>query len=309
LGKSAAMRRVERIITRLKDVDSSVLVTGESGVGKEIVASLIHNNSRRASGPLIKVNCAAIPHTLFESELFGHEKGAFTGADARRIGRFEMAQAGTIFLDEIAEIPLETQVKLLRVLQEHEVERLGGGTPISLDVRVIAATQVDLEDAVAKGTFRSDLFWRLNVIHITIPPLRKRPEDIIYLARLFADQHAQDMDKSIIGLSREAESHLLGMDFAGNVRELKNVLERAVAFCVGSRIEVGDLLPFEERDDEDRVVDDNKDLKSIIAKAELEAIRNALAKSDWAISKAADYLGISRKNLWEKMRRYDVQKP
>jgi two-component system response regulator AtoC len=190
IGRSPAMRRIERLVARLSAVKSSVLITGESGVGKEVVATLIHNNSQRAEGPMIKVNCAALPPSLIESELFGHEKGAFTGATHRRIGRFEQAQKGTIFLDEIAENPLEIQVKLLRVLQERVLERVGGEETIPLDVRVIAATQVDLDDAIREGRFRADLYWRLNVIHIKIPPLRERPEDILYLSRLFVNQHA-----------------------------------------------------------------------------------------------------------------------
>ncbi|MFQ5565396.1 MAG: sigma-54-dependent transcriptional regulator, partial [Paracoccaceae bacterium] len=186
LGRSAAMRRIEEVAARIRDVDSSVLLTGESGVGKEVVANFIHRNSARSPGPFVAINCAALPLNLVESELFGHEKGAFTGADRRRAGRFELAQGGTIFLDEIAEVPVETQVKLLRVLQERRIERLGGVTSVELDVRVITATQIDLESAIAEGRFRTDLFWRLNVIRIHVPPLRERPEDILFLARRFA---------------------------------------------------------------------------------------------------------------------------
>lgn len=184
------MRRIEHLVARIAPLDSSVLITGESGVGKEVVADLIHNNSSRRGGPLVKVNCGALPLTLVESELFGHEKGAFTGADRRRIGKFEQAQGGTIFLDEVAEVPPEVQVKLLRVLQERKLSRLGGHEEIPLDVRIIAATQVDLDAAMAEGSFRSDLFWRLNVIHIVVPPLRERPEDVVFLARRFVEQMA-----------------------------------------------------------------------------------------------------------------------
>jgi DNA-binding NtrC family response regulator len=305
LGKSPAMRRIERLIGRLKDVDSSVLITGESGVGKEVVATLIHQNSQRVAGPLIKVNCAAIPSTLVEGELFGYEKGAFTGADRRRIGRFEQAQGGTIFLDEIAEIPPETQVKLLRVLQERTVERLGGGEPIRLDVRVIAATQVNLTAAVKDGSFRSDLYWRLNVIHVSIPPLRERLEDILYLARLFARQQAEAAGKRLTGLSQEAEAHLMGMEFPGNVRELKNMLERAVALCDGTRVEVHDLLPLDAAGD--AAAGTPQPLRNAVEEAERKAIQTALARSGGVIHKAAESLGISRKNLWEKMRRYGIE--
>ncbi len=303
LGKSAAMCRIERLIRRISDVESSVLITGQSGVGKEVVATLIHHNSKRAGGPLVKVNCAAIPLNLVESELFGHEKGAFTGADRRRIGRFEQASGGTIFLDEIAEIPPETQVKLLRVLQEHNVERLGSGKQIDLDIRVIAATQIDLEAAITEGTFRPDLFWRLNVINIHIPPLFERADDILFLARLFAHRQAEKMGKNIVGMAPEVEAYLLEQKFPGNVRELRNTIERALALCSGTRIEMHDLLPFEESQQ------DKKDpsLRKAVKEAEIRTIRAALAQHGGAISKTAGFLGVSRKNLWEKMRRYGIK--
>ncbi len=308
IGKSHAMRRIERLVARLANVDSSVLITGESGVGKEVVATLIHQNSRRAAKPLITVNCAALPPNLIESELFGHEKGAFTGATHRRIGRFEQAQEGTIFLDEIAETPLEIQVKLLRVLQERVLERVGGEEPIPLNVRVLAATQVDLDQAVKEGRFRSDLYWRLNVIHIRIPPLRERPEDILYLSRLFVKQHAEEMGSSAPGLSADAEAKLSSMDFPGNVRELRNILERAVALCDGPRIMARDLMP-PEQDFEDSEDDrPPPTLKESVADAEREAIHQALVRNGGSVSKTAASLGISRKSLWEKMRRHGITK-
>jgi DNA-binding NtrC family response regulator len=306
LGKSPAMRRIERLIARLESVDSSVLITGESGVGKEVVATLIHQNSNRADKPLISVNCAALPPSLIESELFGHEKGAFTGATQRRIGRFEQAQNGTIFLDEIAEAPLEIQVKLLRVLQERVLERVGGEDSIPLDVRVIAATQVDLDQAVVDERFRSDLFWRLNVIQIEIPSLRERPEDILYLSRLFVQQHAAEMTSQVTGLSADAEAKLLSMPFPGNVRELKNTLERAVALSDGSRITAHDLSPIEANLNDVNESGQSLTLKETVVLAERQAIRQALALHEGAIAKAADSLGISRKNLWEKMKRYGI---
>lgn len=303
LGRSAALRRIERLIQRIRNVDSSVLITGDTGTGKEVVATLIHHNSHRAQGPLVTISCAAIPLNLVESELFGHEKGAFTGADRQRVGRFEQANGGTIFLDEIAEIPAETQVKLLRVLQERSIERLGSGKSIDLDVRIITATQINLEDAVENGTFRLDLFWRLNVLRVHIPPLRERPDDILYLARLFTLKQAKEMGKKIVGLSPRVEAHLLEQDYPGNVRELKNIVERALALCDGTRIEMHDLLPFEMDPPDDKP----RSLKEAVSEAEIRAIKASLTRYDGAIAKAAQSLGVSRKSLWEKMRRYDIR--
>ncbi len=308
LGKSPAMRRIERLVARLAEVNSSVLITGESGVGKEVVATLIHQNSQRASGPLIKVNCAALPPNLVESELFGHEKGSFTGATKRHIGRFERAQEGTIFLDEIAENSLDIQVKLLRILQERVLERVGSGDPIPLDVRIISATQVDLDEAVRNGRFRSDLYWRLNVIHVHIPPLRERSEDILYLARMFVQRHAAEMGNAVTGLSTEAEAELQLMKFPGNVRELKNILERAVALCDGPRLMAHDLLPLESEPDEASPARKSPTLRESIAVAEYLTIQQTLVQNDWKIGRTASSLGISRKNLWEKMKRYGIEK-
>jgi len=304
LGKNSAMRKIERLVARLSKSDSSVLITGESGVGKEVVATLIHNNSLRANKPMIRVNCAALSSSLIESELFGHEKGAFTGATRQRIGRFEQAQGGTIFLDEIAEVSPDIQVKLLRVLQEREIERVGGMEPITLDVRIIAATQVALEESLKNHEFRSDLYWRLNVIHVDIPPLRKRPEDIIYLARLFVSELATKTGSNIKGLSKQAELQLQSMPFPGNVRELKNIIERAVALCDAPWIGSADLLT----EDIDSLDINTTTLKQTIEEAERQAISSALAENDGKIKQAADHLGISRKNLWEKMKRYGIEK-
>ncbi|MCU7906886.1 MAG: sigma-54 dependent transcriptional regulator [Candidatus Thiodiazotropha sp. (ex Epidulcina cf. delphinae)] len=304
LGKSAAMRKIERLVARLAESDSSVLLTGESGVGKEVVASLIHNNSLRAERPMIKVNCAALSSNLIESELFGHEKGAFTGATQQRIGRFEQAQGGTIFLDEIAEVSPDIQVKLLRVLQEREIERVGGMQPIPLDIRIIAATQVVLEKSIRNNEFRSDLYWRLNVIHVDIPPLRERQEDIVYLARLFVSELANKTGGTIKGLSKEAESQLRSMPFPGNVRELKNIIERAVALCDSPWIGVNDLLIQDNGAQEISTTT----LRQSIEQTERKAINKALAENDGIINQAADSLGISRKSLWEKMKRYEIEK-
>jgi hypothetical protein len=229
---------------------------------------------------------------------------AFTGAERRHIGRFEMAKGGTIFLDEVAEIPPEVQVKLLRILQERKVERVGGGGPIPLDVRVLAATQVDLEKAMKEGRFRPDLYWRLNVIHVAVTPLRDRPEDVVYLARKFVTECAQEMGKPVTGISASAEARLLDMPFPGNVRELKNVIERAVAFCAGPRVQIHDLFPFQP--DEEREAGNRPSLKETVEDAERAAILGALGQADWAIGDAAEALGISRKNLWEKMKRHGI---
>ncbi len=304
LGKSSAMRKIERLVARLSESDSSVLLTGESGVGKEVVATLIHNNSPRANGPMVKVNCAALSSNLIESELFGHEKGAFTGASQQRIGRFEQAQGGTIFLDEIAEVSPDIQVKLLRVLQEREIERVGGVKPINLDIRVIAATQVNLDESIKNSEFRSDLYWRLNVIHVDIPPLRKRLEDIVYLARLFVNELAVKSGSSVKGLSKEAELQLQSMPFPGNVRELKNIIERAIALCNAPWIGASDLLNL----DSDTHEINTTTLRQSIEEAERKAINKSLAENDGKINQSADALGISRKNLWEKMKRYEIEK-
>ncbi|PVV17707.1 MAG: sigma-54-dependent Fis family transcriptional regulator [gamma proteobacterium symbiont of Ctena orbiculata] len=304
LGKSSAMRKIERLVARLGESDSSVLLTGESGVGKEVIATLIHRNSQRRHGPMIKVNCAALSSSLIESELFGHEKGAFTGATQQRIGRFEQAQGGTIFLDEIAEVSPDIQIKLLRILQEREFERVGGSETVTLDARIIAATQVALAESIKRNEFRSDLYWRLNVIHIDIPPLRERREDIVYLARLFASEFVKKSGKSIKGLSKEVELQLQSMPFPGNVRELKNAIERAVTLCDAPWISINDLLTQE---------DDNKNismttLRHSIETAERKAIIMALTENGGKMSQAADALGISRKNLWEKMKRHGIEK-
>ncbi len=304
LGKSASMRSIERMIASFSESDASVLITGESGVGKEVVANLIHNNSTRKQGPMVRVNCAALSPTLVESELFGHEKGAFTGAINQRIGRFEQAQGGTIFLDEIAEVSTDIQVKLLRVLQEREIERVGGVETIALDVRIIAATQMDLDASMENHKFRPDLYWRLNVIHINVPPLRERREDILYLARLFVTEQADSTTSPVKGISKKAEIQLQSMPYPGNVRELKNIIERSVALCAGSWISPSELKVQGSGED-----DTSTTLKQSIDHAEQQAILKALVENDNKIHLTANVLGISRKNLWEKMKRHNIDKP
>ena len=307
LGRSPEMRRLEEITARIRDVDSAVLLTGESGVGKEVVARFIHRNSARADGPFVAVNCAALPPGLVGSEVFGVEKGAFAGAEENRAGRFEQAQGGTIFLDEIAEVPDATQIKLLRILEDHRVERLGGTGPIELDVRVMASTQTDLEAEVARGAFRPDLFWRLNVLRIEVPPLRARRDDILYLARHFVAEQAARMHRPVDGLSTTAEERLLRMDFPGNARQLRNMIERAVALAAGPQIQVLDLSADEFPATAERsAAGAPMTLKENVASAERAAIRRALDEADGTLHLAAEKLGVSRKTLWEKMRRYEM---
>jgi DNA-binding NtrC family response regulator len=310
LGRSPALRRIEEIAARIRDADSTLLVTGESGVGKEVVAEFIHRNSARASGPFVRVNLAALPAQLVAGDLFGVEKGAFPGADERRAGKFEQAQGGTLFLDEIAEVPAETQVMLLRVLQERRVEPLGGGRPVDLDVRVIAASQADLGAEVAAGRFRTDLFWRLNVLHFDVPPLRERPEDILFLARRFVAEHAARMHRQVVGLSAATEAHLLSFSFPGNVRQLRNMVERAVVLAAGPRIQDFELFEDEQSLQIDDAGDDQTlNLKANVESAERAAIERALSESSGVLHLAAEHLGVSRKTLWEKIRRYDIVRP
>ncbi|MBV8557510.1 MAG: sigma 54-interacting transcriptional regulator, partial [Planctomycetaceae bacterium] len=247
IGRSPALLAVLDKIGRVAPTGATVLICGETGTGKELIARAIHSNSPRREKPLIKVNCAAMPAGLVESELFGHEKGAFTGAIDRRTGRFELAHGGTIFLDEIGELPAEAQAKLLRVLQELEFERIGGSTPIKVDVRIIAATNRDLLKAVREKTFREDLYYRLNVFPIQLPALRERSEDIPLLAQFLLDRFASRIGKRIEGISRETIRRLIAYPWPGNIRELENILERAVILAIGPTLEIGPdvLIPLD----------------------------------------------------------------
>jgi len=238
VGRSPTIQSLLNNVKRVAATDASVLIQGESGTGKELIAHAIHSASKRQKNPLIKVNCAALPSGLIESELFGHEKGAFTGAIAKRIGRFELADGGTIFLDEIGEIPLDIQVKLLRVLQEQEFERVGGQTPIKVDVRVIAATNRNLHHEVAEKNFREDLYYRLNVFPLTTPPLRDRIDDIPLLAYFLIDKYAMKMGKKVTGISELSMQRLQSYRWPGNIRELENVIERAIILADSATIEI-----------------------------------------------------------------------
>jgi formate hydrogenlyase transcriptional activator len=243
VGRSPALRRALQEVELVAPTDSTVLICGETGTGKELVARAIHARSRRAHRPLIKVDCAAIPAGLVESELFGHEKGAFTGATEQRIGRFELASGGTIFLDEVGELPVETQVKLLRVLQEREFERVGGSATLKADVRVIAATNRDLLEAIGEGRFRQDLYYRLSVFPLTLPPLRERPEDIELLASYFLQRHARRVGREVSRISAASLERLRSYDWPGNVRELENTIERALILARGPVLELGEAVP------------------------------------------------------------------
>ncbi len=243
VGDSTRMREVLQFIGRVALTDATVLIRGESGTGKELVARAVHGNSARASKPFIAINCAAIPETLLESELFGHEKGAFTGAVAQKKGKFELADGGTVFLDEIGEVAPAVQAKLLRVLQERELERVGGSRPIKVDIRLLAATNADLEGAIQRKTFRPDLFYRLNVVAVTVPPLRQRREDVVPLAEYFATKHSQRCKRPVRGLSPQAKACLLRYEWPGNIRELENAIERAVVLGTSELILPEDLPP------------------------------------------------------------------
>ncbi len=289
----------------MSQTDSTVLIQGESGTGKELVAAAIHYESSRANKPYIRVNCAAIPAGLLESELFGHEKGAFTGADQASAGKFELADQGTILLDEIGDMPIELQVKLLRVLQEQEIERVGGKQPRRINVRVLCASAKNLAGLVKEGRFREDLYYRLQVIPIIVPPLRERKVDIPELSSYFLRKFGRErgLDFTLTG---EAAAALDSYDYPGNVRELRNLLERVTVLAPAPRIQLWDL-PLELRGiSADRHEEDDINLAAAVASAEKRCILKALQASGGNKTGAAEILGISRKNLWEKMKQYNL---
>ncbi|MEW6410486.1 MAG: sigma-54 dependent transcriptional regulator [Nitrospirota bacterium] len=302
IGESDAMKEVFSIIEKVADTDSTILIHGESGTGKELIATTIHYNSKRKDRPLIKVSCAALPETLLESELFGYEKGAFTGAIKRKQGRFELANGGTIFLDEIGDIPLSIQAKLLRVLQDKSFERLGGTETFTVDVRVIAATNKNLEDMVKKGYFREDLFFRLNVIPLYLPPLRERRGDILLLIEYFLDRYNKKFSKNV-RFSKETIETLCRYTYPGNIRELENIVERCVALSEGNTIEKVDLPPHLFRNDRRKL----GSLDEVLTEVEREHILRVLKTTKGNKTKAAEMLGISRKTLWEKMNAYGIE--
>jgi len=310
VGKSKPMQRVFELIQVVASSDSSVLIHGESGTGKEMVANAIHYNSPRRAKPYIRVSCASLPETLIESELFGYEKGAFTGASQRRIGRFEASAGGTLFLDEISELPQSFQVKLLRVLQERQIERLGSNRPVDVDVRIVSASLLPLEEEIKTGRFREDLYFRINTVAIALPPLRERREDIALLAQTFLREFMRDSDKRIEGFTDETIDVFDSYPWPGNVRELRNVVERAVLFNQGPLITVEDLPAQLRGTPQERPAPDERtqvvSLQQAAEKAEIGAIRAALAASSGRRAEAAESLGISRKTLWEKIKHYQI---
>jgi formate hydrogenlyase transcriptional activator len=307
VASSKPMRQVLKQVEKVAATDSTVLILGETGTGKELIARALHRKSKRAARAFIRVNCAAIPQSLIASELFGHEKGAFTGALQRRLGRFEAADGGTLFLDEIGDLPMETQIALLRVLQEKEFERVGSNHPVSVDVRLIAATNRDLPAAVAAGTFRQDLFYRLNVVPIDVPPLRERADDIPLLVEYFVGRFAKEAGKNIRRIRKHTLEQLENYHWPGNIRELQNVVERAVVLCETETFVVDESWLRRESADSPR----SNDGLSALADHEVQMIEAALAESHGRISGpsgAAAKLGIPRQTLESKIRRLGIDK-
>jgi two-component system response regulator HydG len=306
IGKDPKMQIIYKLIEDVAPTDATILIQGESGTGKELVARAIHSQSLRKNKPFVVINCSAYPATLLESELFGHEKGAFTGAIRQKFGRFEQAHGGTVFLDEIGEIPPSSQIKLLRVLQSQKFERLGGEQTLTVNVRVLAATNKNLLEQVKTGEFREDLFYRLNVIPIDLPSLRKRSNDIPLLARHFLSRFASEQGKSLQGFSSEAMRLLLDYSWPGNVRELENAIEHAAVLAKGRHIDVIDLpsqLRHAEINDNDRVP------RTTILENEKKLLEEVLEDCGWNKKEAAIRLGISRSTLYGKLKKYRISKP
>jgi transcriptional regulator with GAF, ATPase, and Fis domain len=308
VGESPALQTVLTRVAKVAPMDSTVLITGETGTGKELIARAIHKRSQRAARAFVSVNCAAIPPSLIASELFGHEKGAFTGATQRRLGRFELAEAGTIFIDEVGELPPETQIALLRVLQEREFERLGGAKVVQANVRVIAATNRDLQAAIEAGTFRSDLYYRLNVIPVDMPPLRDRREDIPLLVEYFIDRYANKTGKRFQGINRTTLDRLKAYAWPGNIRELQNVIERSVIVCETENFTVDESWLSREPDTADQT---SRTLLKMPASQERKTIEAALAEARGRVSGptgAASKLGVPPSTLDSKIRALKIDK-
>jgi DNA-binding NtrC family response regulator len=296
IGQSTKIKEVLAMVSRVAKSSSTVLIQGESGTGKEVIAHLIHNAGSRKDRRFIAISCAALPETLLESELFGYERGAFTGAEKRRIGKFELANQGTLFLDEIGDLPLSTQVKLLRVLQERTFERLGSNIPIKVDVRVIAATNQDLKEKMAEKKFREDLYYRLNVITIECPPLRERKNDIKPLAEHFLKKYASSSRRNIQGFAKDAQDKLLRYRWPGNIRELENVVERSVVLCRGDVIQARDLPLLAESGHES------------LRELEKQHIKAVLESVNWNMTEASRRLGIHRNTLRMKLKEYGIER-
>ena len=317
IGKSPAMRAVYQLIEKVAPTPSSVLITGESGTGKELVARAIHNHSPRKDAPFISVNCAALSEHLLESELFGHERGAFTDAVTMRKGRFELADTGTLFLDEVGEMPPQLQAKLLRVLQDKSFERVGGNTTLHVDVRILAATNKDLKDEVDKGHFREDLYYRLNVIHIHLAPLRERVDDIPALVSHFLEKNSRSLGRPL-DISPEALRLLISLPWEGNVRELENTIERAAILCNSDRIEPEDVQPDSSQLvnahewstglELNQFIPDNLSLAEVLNGIEERLVRKALDDTGHVQARAAEQLGITKSLLQYKMKKYKLQR-
>ncbi|KPK00721.1 MAG: Fis family transcriptional regulator [Desulfobacterales bacterium SG8_35] len=303
IGDSPGIKRMMEDIRAVADTGSTVLIRGESGTGKELVARAIHANSKRRYAPIVTINCGALPESILESELFGHEKGAFTGAQYARKGKFEMADGGTIFLDEIGNISPKIQMELLRVLEDKKFFRLGGSKEIKADFRTIAATNKNLEAAMEQGDFRNDLFYRLNVFVIEIPPLRERRSDIQHLAQHFLNVFTSQMNKPIAAISPAAMKLLADYDWPGNVRELENAIERAVVVCKEKEIKPSDFPFFHARPEEEATTDDS------LEALQRKHIKKILEDTGWNISKAATVLQIDRVTLYNKINKYNLKKP
>jgi len=305
IGKSSAMSKLLELINQVADTKASVIITGESGVGKEVVANALHSLSSRSENPLVSVHCAALSESLLESELFGHEKGAFTGATTTKKGRFELANGGTIFLDEIGEINSTVQIKLLRVLQERTFERVGGENSIDVDVRVITATNRDLLKEIENGSFREDLYYRLNVVQIHIPPLRERKEDIPLLVSSFIKEFSLENDKKLQGIDSKALRVLTNYNWPGNIRELRNCVESAVVFSKGDVIEIDDLPAFvREKYENNNII---IPMGVTLAEAEKIVISETLRAENSNKSRASEILGIGRKTLHRKIHDYSLE--
>ena len=317
IGKSPSMRAVYQLIEKVAPTPSSVLITGESGTGKELVARAIHNHSPRRDAPFISVNCAALPEHLLESELFGHEKGAFTDAVVMRKGRFELADTGTLFLDEVGEMPPQLQAKLLRVLQDKSFERVGGNATLQVDVRILAATNKELKDEVDKGHFREDLYYRLNVIHIHLAPLRERVDDIPALVSHFIEKNSRSLGRPL-DISPEALRLLISLPWEGNVRELENTIERAAILCNSDRIEPEDVQPDSSQLvnahewstglELNQFIPDNLSLAEVLNGIEERLVRKALDDTGYVQARAAEQLGITKSLLQYKMKKYNLQR-
>ncbi|RMG90358.1 MAG: sigma-54-dependent Fis family transcriptional regulator, partial [Candidatus Dadabacteria bacterium] len=314
IGESPAVRELKEQIRVVGPTRASVLITGENGTGKELVARAVHRASRRRDGPFVEVNCAAIPEDLIESELFGHEKGAFTGATARRRGKFDLADGGTLFLDEIGDMSLKTQAKILRVIQEMRFERVGGTKTHEVDVRIIAATNKDLEEEIREGRFREDLYYRLNVVPIHVPPLRERTEDIPLLFRHFVEEYCREENREPVEVDEAVFAVLQAYPWPGNVRELKNVAERMVILCRSDRLTVADVPPAVRGQGTGSggaggTVRPGLGLREARRQFERDYIARHLEEAGWNVPQAAEALGVDRSSLYKKMKELGIEVP